>query len=282
MDKISIEYEKQKEKILEDHVKYLTKLKQEGFEPKVIYDIGSCILHWYNSCKLVFPNARYILFEANQDMKQLYETMGIEYHLALLSDKDNKEITYCSSTDNVECIGGNSIYPEINLLFTDVQKYIKTKTITIESLVLEFNLPKPDLVKIDVQGAEIEIIVGAGNIFDDSILLCEFPRFTYNATVPDVNYSLRWMKNKGWNCIKYLFSDNGYDGDYAFSKSKFEEYTEIILENVIVLFEQDTKKILGKFLSYEILQKFLQYNCITEYDLVRTYQDKYTGRIVQL
>jgi hypothetical protein len=76
--------------------------------------------------------------------------MGIEYHLALLSDKDNKEITYCSPTDNVECIGGISIYPEINLLFTDVQKYLKTKTRTIESLVLEFNLPKPDLFKIDV------------------------------------------------------------------------------------------------------------------------------------
>jgi hypothetical protein len=51
------------------------------------------------------------------------------------------------------------------------------------------------------------------------------------------------MKNMGWNCIKHLFSDKVFDGDYAFSKSKFEEYTEIILVNVILLFEQDTKNL---------------------------------------
>ena len=47
-----------------NHFNYLKKLKESGFEPKVIYDIGSCVLHWTNKAKQLWPNAKYILFDA--------------------------------------------------------------------------------------------------------------------------------------------------------------------------------------------------------------------------
>ena len=36
-----------------NHVEYLWNLKKNGFEPKVIYDIGSCVLHWTKVAKRV-------------------------------------------------------------------------------------------------------------------------------------------------------------------------------------------------------------------------------------
>jgi hypothetical protein len=45
-----------------NHQKYLMELKQNGFEPKVIYDIGSCVLHWTQAARKLWPNATYIFF----------------------------------------------------------------------------------------------------------------------------------------------------------------------------------------------------------------------------
>ena len=35
----------------ENHVKYLMKLKNEGVEPKIIYDIGANVLQWSRESK---------------------------------------------------------------------------------------------------------------------------------------------------------------------------------------------------------------------------------------
>ena len=42
----------------QNHVNYLVKLKNEGFEPKVIYDIGSCVLHWTNVAKKIMASRK--------------------------------------------------------------------------------------------------------------------------------------------------------------------------------------------------------------------------------
>jgi len=283
MDKLIFEYEKRKDRILTDHVSYLTSLKETGFNPQVIYDIGSCILHWYNSARLVFLDARYICFDANSELEPLYKSLNIEYYITCLSDEIT-DATYYSSTDNVECIGGNGIYPEIDLLYTEIQKPLSVTTETISSIIIKNGLPLPDLVKIDVQGAELQIITGATIYFDNAILLCEFPRFNYNLFVYDVCYSLEKMKHDGWNCIKHLFSDNGFDGDYAFSKTLPDEIINVVPEQVLVLYETGSNGIpSGKFKSFEYFHKFIRFYDITTYDdLYQTYQDKFTGKILSV
>ena len=281
MDKLIFEYEKRKDRILTDHVSYLTTLKNTGFNPKVIYDIGSCILHWYNSARLVFPDARYIVFDANPELEPLYKSLNLEYYITVLSNCTDT-VNYYNSIDNVDCIGGNGIYPEINLLWTDIQKTSSVITETISDIITKNGLPLPDLVKIDVQGAELQIVEGSGTNFDNAILLCEFPRFNYNLFVFDVCYSLEKMKVDGWNCIKHLFSDNGFDGDYAFSKTIPSEITNVCPESVLVLYETDSNGIpSGKFKSFEYFIKFIKFYDIKKYDdLFQTYQDKFTGKIL--
>jgi hypothetical protein len=63
----------------ENHFNYLIKLKKEGFEPKVIYDIGSCVLHWTNQAKKLWPDAKYILFDAFAPAEFLYKEYGYDY-----------------------------------------------------------------------------------------------------------------------------------------------------------------------------------------------------------
>lgn len=50
--------------IPEAHENYLVHLKQSGFEPKVIYDIGCCVLHGTRIARRLWPDAAIFVFNA--------------------------------------------------------------------------------------------------------------------------------------------------------------------------------------------------------------------------
>ncbi len=53
------------------HLHYLKYV--QGFEPKVIYDIGASFLHWTSQAKVFWPDATYVLFEADPIFEYLYQ-----------------------------------------------------------------------------------------------------------------------------------------------------------------------------------------------------------------
>lgn len=195
------------------HVEYLYKLKNSGFEPKVIYDIGSNVLHWASVAKKIWPNAEIILFEAYPLLEFLYS--GYKYHIGCLSDSNNKIVKFYH---NEYFPGGNSYYKEDSEHFTD-NKYIEMKTSTLDNIVKQKKFPLPDLVKIDVQGAEIDILNGGINsIGNAQRLILELQSVEYNKGAKLVTESLSIVESMGWKCEDPLFCDNGPDGDYGFIK----------------------------------------------------------------
>jgi len=201
--------------IPENHVNYLLKLKNDGFEPKVIYDIGSCVLHWTNIVKKLWPNAKIILFDAFQPAEFLYS--GYDYHIGVLSNVDNNIVKFYQNDYHP---GGNSYYREIGCVHGDffpVNKYIEMKTMTLDTIVKERGFPLPDLVKIDVQGAEIDIIKGGLNTINNAKrLIVELQHTEYNQGALQVTESLPIIEGLGWKCTDPLFQNNGVDGDYGF------------------------------------------------------------------
>ena len=137
------------------HIDYLIKLRDEGEQPKVIYDIGACVLHWTDRVRKIWPEAEVIAFEAADVHEFLYQEAGVKYFIGVLSDQSGKEVDFYQ---NNEAPGGNSYYrenPEIQpaaaTLYSD--QYIrKLKTITLDAVVSLNQYPPPDLIKMDVQG----------------------------------------------------------------------------------------------------------------------------------
>ena len=198
-----------------DHVNYLIKLKNDGFEPKVIYDIGSCVLHWTKIAKKLWPNAKIILFDAFQPAEFLYS--GYDYHIGVLSNVDNNIVKFYQNDYHP---GGNSYYREIgcrNGFFFPENKYIEMKSMTLDTIVKERGFPLPDLIKIDVQGAEVDIIKGGLNTINNAKrLIVELQHTEYNQGALQVNESLPIIEGLGWKCTDPLFQNNGVDGDYGF------------------------------------------------------------------
>ena len=180
-----------------DHVLYLKKLKDEGFEPKVIYDIGSCVLNWVKEAKKLWPTAKYILFDAYDKVEFLYK--DYDYHIGVLSDKDNKFVKFYQSDEHP---GGNSYYKEVgsnlsNNIFTE-EKAVYKLCKTLDTVVREKGFPSPDLIKMDVQGSEMDIIKGGRNTISKcEHLIVELQDSIYNLGAPLADKTLPYIESLG-------------------------------------------------------------------------------------
>jgi len=212
------------ESIPEDHVNYLKSLKDSGFEPTIIYDIGACVLHWSKVARKIWPNAIILAFDASTSVEFLYNKKHVDdYSIGVLTDEDDKELTFYQHDIHQ---GGNSYYKEIgakhsSLLFNKNTAYKRTG-MTLDTIVSKRDFPLPDLVKIDVQGAEKDIIKGGVNTIKNcKHLIVEMQREQYNEGAPLVDETLPYIESIGFNCIAPLFCNNGVDGDYGFERLEF-------------------------------------------------------------
>lgn len=195
------------------HVNYLQKLSRE-ISPKIIYDIGSSVLHWSRPARALWPEANFVLFEAIEDIDPLYEENGFNnYFLGVLSDLPGKQVDFYSDPMN---FGGNSYYKEATGFFDG--KASKRTTNSIDNLAAIYNLPKPDLVKMDIQGAELDVLKGAVETFKDtSDFILELQHLQYNEGAPLAETVISYMKNAGYELISN-FTRTEVDGDYHFKK----------------------------------------------------------------
>jgi FkbM family methyltransferase len=202
------------------HILYLKKIKEEyNFEPKVIYDIGSCVLHWTKESLKIWPDSTYYLFEGMDSVGFLYDEIGFEYHLGVLSDVDNKELTFYQSDVSP---GGNSYYKENSWateLYYGKNSERIVKTITVDTVVKNKKFKSPDLIKIDVQGCEVDILKGMKETLKTcEHLIVELQHSQYNVGAPLNVESISFIESLGFELVTGLFTNNGPDGDYHFMK----------------------------------------------------------------
>lgn len=203
------------------HVSYLKQLAQSGINPGVIYDIGASVMHWTTEAKAIWPSANYCLFEAMPAAEFLYRAAGVDYAIGLLSSEDGRAVDFYQNEMNP---GGNSYYKENSLVNPQADAYFNesnrvTMTAqTLDTVVRERGFPKPDLIKIDVQGAELDILRGAQQTIQqarDIILECQVVE--YNSGAPLRDEVIAYMDSIGYDCLG-LFCNNGPDGDYHFRR----------------------------------------------------------------
>jgi FkbM family methyltransferase len=200
-----------------DHISYLKRLKEEGFEPKVIYDIGSCVLHWTKEAKKLWPDATFVLFDAFAEAEFLYD--GYDYHIGVLSDEE-KEVDFYQ---NDYFPGGNSYYREIGSPTPDYHfpknNSIRKTTTTLDKVVKERGFPLPDFIKIDVQGCEMDILKGGNDTVKHATrLIVELQHMEYNEGAMQASESIPIIEGMGFRCVDPMFTNAGPDGDYGFLK----------------------------------------------------------------
>jgi len=208
------------------HIDYLYRLKYEyGINPKVIYDIGSNLLHWSKVAGSVWKNSEIYHIDGYSKLEQLYKKRNLTYAIEVLGSKNNKEVIFYQ---NIVNSGGCSCY-EINYeKYPSELQYFKNqyyseeikKIKTLDTLVQERNWKFPDLIKMDVQGSELDIMMGASKVIQNCHhIILELQSQEFNKNAPMQEEVIRKMNEWGYDIKdKLCVNPLEVDSDYYFVK----------------------------------------------------------------
>ena len=184
--------------------------KSKGLNPNVIYDIGANVGDWSRNMMIFFPNANYQLFEANNNNKKYIENMN--HHIILLGDKEESNIPFYKIINGYNT--GDSMYLEVSSAFQNnnyTTSYLEKKK--LDNYIIENRLPIPELVKIDVQGAELDVLKGMDLIIDNvKHFIIEVSLHHWNKDAPMIEDIIAYMYKKDFYFVDTL--ENHYVDGY--------------------------------------------------------------------
>ena len=190
----------------------LVTLKEKGYNPDTILDIGAHHGSWTNHMRNIYGDSNYYLFEGidYHELHQFNNNEKVKVFNVLLNDKKD-EVNWYQMKNT-----GDSIFREKTHHFANCE-VIKRSTIDLDSLIVEKNIlheSKNILMKIDCQGAEIPILKGATKILNKTdFIVLEIPLFgQYNEGVPNFLEHITFMDNIGF--VVYDILDNHYINNF--------------------------------------------------------------------
>lgn len=141
---------------------HLKKLKTDkNFSPTKILDIGANIGFWTKNVKSIWPDAEYTCIEAGPKYEKHLKEIANNCHIAVLGDSNREIKMYLREIDK----GSKKkiTYTKGSTVFGVFKDFELRQMQTLDQLVGED--AQFDLIKQDVQGAEIMIMQGAPDIF---------------------------------------------------------------------------------------------------------------------
>jgi FkbM family methyltransferase len=157
-------------------------LQRNGMNILNVYDIGACRGEWSTQMKFGGLKAsNFYLFEANREYSPILANTGFPHYINVLSSPGRKTVTFYKKLST-----GDSYYKENSEHFNNVES-VEVPCKTLEQVMWENNLPVPDLVKMDTQGSELDILMGAESLIGKTHLFyVECPIVRYNIGAPNI------------------------------------------------------------------------------------------------
>lgn len=201
------------------------------FDPKTIYDIGANSGDWSNTlCRFSNNLQEIILFEPQQKCIEAIEKKEFKglktqiFKIGLGSVEGEFQLKGGSHSASVLDFD-NSFKDTLNPELSDTQETIKVEK--LDEVFTKYNLPIPDLIKIDVQGFEKEVISGGWETISKSkILILEISILPFYKNQPS-----------SWDIISFLeqndfvLIDIGYEWRENYSKNGKLLQFDAIFEN---------------------------------------------------
>lgn len=190
---------------------HLLKLKDLGYYPDIIFDIGAYKGLWTREMMKIF-GCDYYLFEPIEykELKEIeteFPVQKIEVFNELLYAKETTIDFYQKKNT------GDSIYKENTKIFNDCE-IIKKKTNTLNNIIKKNRILEDEtnkvLWKLDTQGSELDILLGASEYIHlvDFIIL-EMPLFgEYNNKAPKFKDYINMMDLMGF--VPYDILENHF------------------------------------------------------------------------
>ena len=143
----------------------LEDLKYRGLQCQTILDVGANQGHWSRMAKGVFPDADFILIEPQVEMKQQLEAFVSEFPGSIFVPAGagaKKDVLTLTIWDD---LAGSSLLPKPDDRLKTEGRQREIEIVAIDELLSSRNIPPPALMKLDIQGFELEALKGAERTF---------------------------------------------------------------------------------------------------------------------
>jgi FkbM family methyltransferase len=177
----------------------LQQAKRIGLVPGTVIDVGAAFGSFTRECHAVFPDAQYILLEPLEEYRPLLDQL-----IQATSNAHCCIAAAASRSGTMELnvhpdLVGSSLYREVERE-TDVNGIPRSvPVVTIDRVVTERGAVGPYLLKLDVQGAELDALQGAERVLADcELLVIEVSFFKFFHGGPECADVLAYMRGRGF------------------------------------------------------------------------------------
>lgn len=139
----------------------LRNMRRLGFDPPGIVDIGAYEGEWTSMARSVFPEASFLMIEAQEAKRPKLEAVKglgagkVDFRIAVLGPEP-REAAILHLYDSADTAA--------SVLKDHIGGHSRTATcamVTLDQILSQESFARPALLKLDVQGYELEVIKGA-------------------------------------------------------------------------------------------------------------------------
>lgn len=178
----------------------LAGLRDRGYLPEVVFDIGAADGSWTRQALNIWPDAKYVCFEPLAERRAALD--------ALVAERSSQLSIQPCGVGDADC--------ELSLGITDflwdssfayggtTARNVKVRR--LDSIFAEGLIPRPSFVKIDVQGFEKRVIEGGENVLSNTdFVLMECTFIAFCDEMRTLDKSIAFMSARGF--VPYEFVD---------------------------------------------------------------------------
>lgn len=176
----------------------LEDMKHRGLNCKTILDVGANRTIWSRMAKEIYPDAKFCLIEPQIEMKVELDKFCDEfdnstYFLAGAGAK--QDALTLTIWDDLQ---GSSFLPKPDNKLKEIGKQREIEIITIDNLINSSKFSVPELIKLDIQGFELEALKGAKQTFGiTEAYILEVSLFSFG-NMPILSDVINFMLERGY------------------------------------------------------------------------------------
>src|SRR5262249_21885347 len=178
---------------------FLEDLRARGFSPAGILDVGAENGSWTRNALSIYPQASVVMIEPQDEWEAVLSALCRERsacrYIKAGAGRAGGDLIQTIYDD----LSGSSFMhpPDDTAIQTGRQR--RTHVITINSILEQHKDFRPDLVKLDIQGFELEALIGGSNLFGTTeVFVVETSLFSWEEGWPITSEVISFMAHRNY------------------------------------------------------------------------------------